>query len=130
MVNNKPRNGGISAVLQLFSILSVVIALLGGAMANLSLATEVVFLVSSIVTAAVLWAVSVVIQELRNIEFNTRKAETSSVSVAPAVLKESMSEPDALHTYGIKRDGDKYRFGEYLYDSLLDAVNYARRSKE
>ncbi len=131
MDQSKPRNGGISAVLQLIAILTVIFSLLGGALANLSLGSEVVLLVSSIVTAALLWAAAVVVQELRNIEFNTRKGATVSVNVSdsPAVPKDSMDEAGAFRTYGIKKDGDKYRFGEYRYDNLQDAVKYAQRSE-
>jgi hypothetical protein len=72
MRNDRPRQGGIAAVLQLIAILEVVCAFFGGAMARLPLGTEVVLMAGALVTASLLWAGATVIEELRRIEFNLR----------------------------------------------------------
>jgi len=33
---------------------------------------------------------------------------------------------DLMARYGITRDGEKYRYGQYRYDRLEDAVSYAK----
>ena len=73
MDESKPKQGGVVTILQLIAMLSVICALVGGALANLSLAAETGFMVSAVIAAAFLWACASVVQELRNIEFNTRK---------------------------------------------------------
>lgn len=129
MKDQKPEQGGIAAVLQLIAILEVVGAFLGGALANFTLGAEIVLIVSAFVVASLLWGAGAVIQELRNIAFNTQRPQVQA-QPAPAPVSSpspAMSEDAAMRAYGIRRDGEKYRFGEYLYDNLRDAVNYASR---
>lgn len=129
MKEQKPEQGGIAAVLQLIAILEVVGAFLGGALANFTLGAEIVLIVSAFVIASLLWGAGVVIQELRNISFNTRRSpEVASVArVETPSPAPPLDENAAMQAYGIKREGKRYRFGEYLYDNLRDAVNYASR---
>lgn len=36
------------------------------------------------------------------------------------------SPDDLMRQYGVSFDGEKYQYGEYHYDKLADAVNYAK----
>jgi hypothetical protein len=68
----KPVQGGVSAVLQMLAILMVAGAFFGGMALNLSAPQEFVAISSALIVASVLWAIGVIVQQLRNIEFNTR----------------------------------------------------------
>jgi hypothetical protein len=124
----KPNHGGVIAVLQVIAILEVFGALFGGAVANLSLSAEVIFMTGAVIFAALLFAGAAVVQELRNIAFNTRPhaavAAGPAVTVSPAP---GMSDTDAMRHYGITRDGDYFLFGGFRYDKLSNAIAYAQR---
>lgn len=72
MSEEKPKQGGVVSVLQVFALLEVFGAFLGGAAANLSLGVEVILMISAALFAALLWGAGSVIQELRTIAFNTK----------------------------------------------------------
>lgn len=48
--------------------------------------------------------------------------QPTNPEAAPASLD------DLGKQYGISFDGEKYQYGEYRYDKLVDAVNYAKLS--
>lgn len=97
MKSQSPTRGGVVAVLHLIAILEVVGAFFGGALANLGLGAEVVVVLSAVVFAAILFAAAAVVQELRNIEFNTRKSE-AVVAPATAPAQDASAQLTAYNT--------------------------------
>lgn len=127
-MGNKPVTGGIVAVLQFIAIISVGLAFVGGALAGLAVGAEVILLASVAITAALIWAASAVIQELRNIAFNTQRDPTVAApfKTPPPV---ELDDASAMRKYGIEADGKGYRYRDYRYDNLRDAVAYARKQQ-
>ncbi|MEP6898702.1 MAG: hypothetical protein ABI870_09240 [Rhodanobacter sp.] len=73
MKDGQRETGGIVTFLQVVAMLSVFGAFIGGALANLSLAAEVAFVLSAVISASILWALASGVQALRDIEYNTRR---------------------------------------------------------
>lgn len=127
MITDRPVTGGIVGILQFIAIGSIGLAFVGGAVAGLSLGAEIILMVSVAITSALVWAASAAIQELRNIAFNTRREDHVVPAVAPQPIE--LDDAAAMKAYGIEADGQGYRFGEYRYDNLRDAVAYAKKHK-
>ena len=83
---DQPTIGGIVSVLQLIAVLSIIGAFFGGALLNLSVAAEIVFMTSAVISAAILWAFAEIVQSLRNIEFNTRSKPQEELIQPEAIL--------------------------------------------
>lgn len=98
-MKGKPVTGGIVSVLQFIALMSVLVAFFGGAVVNLSLGDEVVLLVSVSITAVFIFAMAAIIQELRNIAFNTQRAEEEASEPAPNVATRG-AEPSSAHNVG------------------------------
>lgn len=98
-MKGKPVTGGIVSVLQFIGMMLVLLAFFGGAFANLSLGDEVVLLVSASITSVFIFAAAAIIQELRNITFNTLRADgTEAVPASPPVNRGA--EPSSAHNVG------------------------------
>ena len=60
---------------------------------------------------------------------STATTSVSSNSSASVPSREDLAPSDEkqMETYGITYDGECYSYGEYKYENLSDAVNYAKR---
>lgn len=65
---------------------------------------------------------------------NTSVSQQSSSnnSLASISLRDdpAPSDEQKMETYGITFDGERYTYGEYKYENLSDAVNYAKRQNK
>ena len=68
--------------------------------------------------------------DIQNAILATRQLPSSQTAVpSPLEEKPPASEAEMMKAYGITFDGEKYSFGEFKYDKLSDALNYARRTR-
>lgn len=98
----EPVTGGIVAMLQFIALVSIGLAFVGGALAGLGLGAEVILMVSVSITAALIWAAAAVIQELRNITYNTRRVTDSKTVLAPIPVDRSAEPSSGLNVGGMR----------------------------
>lgn len=125
MRKDGPNEGGIASALMIIGGIELLIAFFGGALANLSLGAEIALMAVALVSACLFWAAAAVIQELRRIEFNTRREASPAAEARTAPLP-TPPDDETLDRYNIKRDGDHYLFGGYCFEDAIEAVNYAK----
>lgn len=56
--------------------------------------------------------------------------EYSASAKPERMVQPSHSESQRMKEYGILFDGERYSFGEYRYEKLADAINYAKRQNK
>jgi|GEM_PF-1999937 len=61
-------------------------------------------------------------------EENLSCVERKTPEALPA-KEEKLEDAQLMEKFGITFDGEKYRYQEYRYENLRDAVNYAMRSQ-
>lgn len=98
----EPVTGGIVAMLQFIALVSIGLAFVGGALAGLGLGAEVILMVSVTITASLIWAAAAVIQELRNIAFNTHRVADTEAPVTPIPVDRSAEPSSALNVGGMR----------------------------
>jgi len=101
-MGNRPVTGGVVSVLQFIAVISVLLAFFGGALAGLSLGAEFILMVSVFVTATLMWAMAAIIQELRNITFNTQPMDDEAIEPAPLPADRSAGPASAFNAGGMR----------------------------
>lgn len=63
------------------------------------------------------------------IDSSARSVSPTPVAASQPVLRTAtpMNDEAAMALYGITFDGERYRFRDFRYDKLSDAINYAKR---